>query len=147
MIIVTTIWNLFQVSLYTQPIHSIIIQRALHTSNQPQQLLSASISKRLKNNSFQPIQNVLAPYLKRKTKNNPQTTSDIKQNTNNLISNIAKNQAKYGISVVIKRMSLLLRNLHLGKAFIIFFPQIPNPKNLLFRIYHLLMTHQQNKKL
>lgn len=54
--------------------------------------------------------------MKRKTKNNPQTTSDIKQNTNNLISNIAKNQAKYGISVVIKRMSILLRKFH-GKNF------------------------------
>ena len=65
----------------------IIIQRALHTSNEPQQSSSASTSKRLKNNE-------LAPYLKSKTKNNPQTISDIEQNTNSLISNIAKNQGK-----------------------------------------------------
>ena len=62
----------------------IITQRAIHTSNEPQQSSSASTTKRLKN-SFKLIYNELAPYLKSKTKTNP-------QNTNNLISNIAKNQ-------------------------------------------------------
>ena len=33
------------------------------------------------------------------------------------------------------------------KTFIILFPQIPSPQNLLFRIYHLLMTYPQNTKL
>ena len=69
-------------------ISGIIIQRALHSSNELQQS-SASTSKRIKNNSFKPIYNELAPYLKSKTKNNPQTINDIEQNTNNLISNIA----------------------------------------------------------
>lgn len=128
MIIVTTIWNLFQVSLYTQPIHSIIIQRALHTSNQPQQLLSASISKRLKNNSFQPMQNVLAPYLKRKTKNNPQTTSDIKQNTNNLISNIAKNQGKVWYLSRYKKDEYTTQKVPWKKLLSSCFPRFPAPK-------------------
>ena len=74
-------------------ISGIIIQRALHTSNELLQS-SASTSKRIKNNSFRPIYNELAPYLKSKTKNNPQTINDIEQNTNNLISNTAKNQDK-----------------------------------------------------
>ena len=74
-------------------ISGIIIQRALHTSNELQQS-SASTSKRIKNNFFRPIYNELAPYLKSKTKNNPQTINDIEQNTNNLISNTAKNQDK-----------------------------------------------------
>lgn len=74
--------------------NGIITQRAIHTSNEPQQSSSALKSKRLKNNSFKPIDNELAPYLKIKTRKNLQTISDIKQNTNNLIPNIAKNQDK-----------------------------------------------------
>ena len=46
-----------------------------------------------------------------------------------LFSKLQRINTKYGISVVIKRMSLPL-----------------SPKNLLFRIYHLLMTHPQNAR-
>ena len=80
--------------LTTHATNGIIIQRVIYTSNEPQQSSSALKSKRLKNNSFKPIDNELAPYLKIKTRKNLQTISDIKQNTNNLIPNIAKNQDK-----------------------------------------------------
>ena len=80
--------------LTTYATNGIIIQRVIYTSNEPQQSSSALKSKRLKNNSFKPIDNELAPYLKIKTRKNLQTISDIKQNTNNLIPNIAKNQEK-----------------------------------------------------
>lgn len=80
--------------LTTYATNGIIIQRVIYTSNEPQQSSSALKSKRLKNNSFKPIDNELAPYLKIKTRKNLQTISDIKQNTNNLIPNIAKNQDK-----------------------------------------------------
>ena len=80
--------------LTTHATNGIIIQRVIYTSNEPQQSSPALKSKRLKNNSFKPIDNELAPYLKIKTRKNLQTISDIKQNTNNLIPNIAKNQDK-----------------------------------------------------
>ena len=80
--------------LTTHATNGIIIQRALYTSNEPQQSSSALRSKKLKINFFKPIDNELAPYLKIKTRKNLQTISDIKQNTNNLIPNIARNQDK-----------------------------------------------------